>query len=207
VLDRDTEVRRVLDRYLVEIVETYDLCPWARSARTTGELAVAILWQTPTLAQWVDAAQRLLAQPTTRVAMVLAPELAATPGELRAIRDDVTKLVPQAGVAHFHPDAPLDLATAARLVPFLRRSPDPMLQLVPFAVLDAVRPAASIVDRTYQAAMIQGGYVAKPDLADRIADTNHATVSAQRAAIVATLDDIRRDRLASYARAGISACR
>ena len=113
--------------------------------------------------------------------------------------------MPQAGVAHFHPDAPLDLATAARLVPFLRRSPDPMLQLVPFAVLDAVRPAASIVDRTYQAAMIQGGYVAKPDLADRIADTNHATVSAQRAAILATLDDITRDRLASYARAGISA--
>ncbi len=203
---RDAEVRRVLDRYLVEIVETYELCPWARSARVTGELAVAVLWGRPALTDWVAAATRLLDAPATRVAMVLAPELPVTPGELRAIRDELTKLVPHAGVAHFHPEAPLELATAARLVPFLRRSPDPMLQLVPFTVLDAVRPPSSIVDRTYQAAMIQGGFVAKPDLADRIAEINHGTVAASHAAIVATLDDIARDRAASYARVGISAC-
>jgi hypothetical protein len=139
--------------------------------------------------------------------MVVAPELAATPAELRAIRDEVAAKLPAAGIAHFHPDSPLDLATAARLVPFLRRSPDPMLQLVPFTVLDSVRPAAAFADRTYQAAMIQSGTFPKPDLADRIAGNNHATVTAQPAALVAILDDIARDRRAGYARVGISASR
>src|SRR5262245_7666814 len=126
-LMKAAEVRRILDRYLVEVVERYELCPWARVAREGGELAVAILWGAPALAAWVAAAEELLAQPATRVAMVVAPELAIAPGELRALRDAVATRVPSAGVADFHPEAALDLATPARLVPFLRRAPDPLL--------------------------------------------------------------------------------
>src|SRR5262245_22300304 len=123
VTARLAEVRRVLDRYIVEIVETYELCPWAKPARLGDELAVEVLWGTPTAVDWVAAGERLLAREATRVAMVVAPELAATPSDLRAVRDQVAARIPTAGVADFHPDAALDLATPARLVPFLRRSP------------------------------------------------------------------------------------
>ena len=70
---RFTEVRRLLDRYIVEVVEAYDFCPWAKAARTGGEIAVEVLWGTPTLDHWATAAERLLALPETRVAMVVAP--------------------------------------------------------------------------------------------------------------------------------------
>jgi len=205
---RSAEVRRILDRYLVEVVEAYDLCPWARSARLGGEVSAAIVWGTPSHAAWCEAAAAALAVPEARVAMIVAPELAVTPAELRAVRDAVAAHVPTAGVAHFHPDAALDLATPPRLVPFVRRSPDPLLQLVPLALLDSVRTPPPKLDRARQAQMLLG--TAPPvrvDIADRIAAANHATVAAQQAAITALLDDIAADRRAAYARVGISASR
>jgi hypothetical protein len=205
VIAKIAEVRRLLDRYVVEIVETYELCPWAKPARVGGELAVAVLWGTPGLEAWVDAAEGLLAQPATRVAMVVAPELAASPGELRAIRDRVAARVPTAGVADFHPDAALDLASPPRLVPALRRSPDPLLQLVPLALLDSVRAPPPAVDRSEQAQML-GGRASAPrgDVADRIAVTNHERIARDAAAFTAVLDDIAADRRRSYARVGIA---
>jgi hypothetical protein len=208
VTDREAEVRRVLDRYIVEIVEAYDFCPWAKAARLGGEVAVAVLWGTPTLADWVAAGEHLLAQPQARVAMVVAPELAIAPAELRGVRDRVAARMPSAGIAEFHPDAALDLASPARLVPFLRRSPDPLLQLVPLALLDKVRSYEAVVDITDQAAMLRG-LAAEPrgDIADTLADTNHERVTRDAAAIVAVLDDIAADRRRSYARVGISTSR
>jgi hypothetical protein len=207
--DREREVRRLLDRYIQEIVETYDLCPWARAARTGGELAVAILWGSPAIDAWVAAAEELLARSTTRVAMVVAPELAATPAELREIRSEVAKRVTIAGVADFHPDAPLDTATPARLVPYLRRSPDPLLQLVPHAILASVRtpqPRYATLDQL-QALQDMLAAAPKADIGDRIAATNHARVAADGAAIAAKLAEIRADRDASYARVGINTSR
>ncbi|NLG63540.1 MAG: hypothetical protein GX539_14980 [Candidatus Cloacimonetes bacterium] len=202
---RRAEVLRVLDRYLVEVVERYELCPWARAAREGGELAIEIVWGAPRLEAWLAAAEALLARPTTRVAMVVAPELAITPAELRALRDRVAARLPGAGIAEFHPEAPLELASPARLVPFLRRAPDPLLQLVPLSLLDSVRAAPPVADRARQAQLL-GGLDVTParDVVARIAAANHRTVSAAHAAITATLDDIARDRRDSYARVGIS---
>lgn len=202
---RAAEVRRLLDRYIVEVVEAYDLCPWARAARTGGEISVEILWGTPTLDDWTRAGELALSRPNARVAMVVAPELHVSPAELRAIRDEVAARIPTAGIADFHPDAPLDLATPARLVPYLRRSPDPMLQLVPLALLDSVRGAPPVVDRAAQAQML-GGLAPKlrGDVADSIAATNHARVTANAATIAASLDDIAADRGRSYALVGIA---
>jgi hypothetical protein len=201
-------VRRILDRYIVEVVEAYDLCPWARAARTGGELAVDVRWGEPDDAAWIAAAEALLARAQTRVAMVVAPETARTPAELRALRDRVAARIPTAGVADFHPDAALDLASPARLVPFLRRSPDPLLQLVPLALLDSVRGAPPAADRATQAQMLRGtATTPRGDVADRIAAANHATIRAHAQRILATLDDIAADRQTSYARAGISTYR
>jgi len=118
---------------------------------------------------------------------------------LRALRDRVAARLPRAGVAEFHPRAALDLASPARLVPFLRRAPDPLLQLVPLAILDAVRGGAPVAPRAQQAAILGGIAAApKPDAASRIAAANHATASARAAEIEAILDDIARDRARSY---------
>lgn len=205
---RSAEVVRILERYLVEVVERYELCPWARGVREHGELAVGVLWGEPPLDAWVAEAERLLAQPRIRVAMVVAPELAISREALGAVRDQVAARIPSAGVAEFHPSAALDLATPARLVPFLRRAPDPLLQLVPLALIDAVRGAPATADLARQASML-GGRAEPPrdDVGSRIAAANHATVALAHAAITAVLDDIAADRRAAYARAGISGSR
>lgn len=202
---KTAEVRRVLERYLVEVVEAYELCPWARSARLGEELAVDVLWGAPPIDAWVAAAAALLARPGTRVAMVVAPEW---PGSMRALRDAVSTRLPDAGTADFHPDAALDLATPARLVPYLRRSPDPMLQLVPLALLDRVRSRPQAADLVEQVRML-GGILTDPqdDIADRIAEANHARVARDPAELAARLAAIADDRARSYARVGINTCR
>jgi hypothetical protein len=205
---RRAEVIRVFERYLTEVVERYDFCPWARLSREGGELAVDVVWGTPTVETWVTACQQLLARPETRVAMVIAPELEIEPNALHGLRAEVAAGVPSAGVADFHPDATLDLATPARLVPFIRRSPDPLLQLVPFALLDQVR-AAQQSARLAEQAQILGGRATppRPDAAARIAAANHATVSAAPMEVARALDAIAADRASSYARVGITSSR
>jgi len=198
---RRSEVLRLLDRYLVEIVETYELCPWARQVRP----AVDVLWGEPSFEQWLASARELLARKDTAVAMVIAPELAASPAEFRALRDRVAAAIPTAGVADFHPDAPLDLATPARLVPALRRAPDPLLQLVPIALLDALRNPQLAADRAEQARIL-GGIAKAPnsDVADRVAEHNFDRISAAADAFAAKLAELAADRARSYARVGIS---
>lgn len=205
---RRAEVIRVFERYLTEVVEKYDFCPWARLSREGGELAVDVLWGTPPLDAWVGACQALLARPETRVAMVIAPELTITPSALHGLRAEVAAFVPSAGVADFHPEATIDLSTPARLVPFIRRSPDPLLQLVPFALLDQVRAAPPSAMRAEQAQILGGRATPpRPDAATRIAAANHARVSADPDVIARTLASIAADRAESYARVGITSSR
>ncbi len=197
------EVRRILERYVVEVVEKWQLCPWARLG---DELAVEVLLGPPTLAEWVVALDRAYANPATRVAMLVAPELEIDRIAFHTVRNQLADQRPAYGIAEFHPRAALDLATPARLVPWLRRSPDPLLQCVPLSLLDSVR-SKSQPDRMLQAQIIQG--LAKPprDVEAQLAEANHATVGANHAAIEATLEDIARDRAAAYARVEINACR
>lgn len=208
VSEKLAEVRRILHRYLVEVVESYDLCPWARAARTGDEIGVEVLLGEPSPEAWAAACAALLARREVRVAMVVAPETAMSPAELRAMRDHVATKLPSAGIAHFHPEAVLDLTSPPRLVPFLRRSPDPLLQLVPLSLLEGVRGVRPAVDRAEQVQMLRG-QLAPPrgDVADRIAATNHVRVSAETAAVVARIDEIARDRRESYARVGIRSSR
>lgn len=202
---RTAEVRRVLERYLIEVVETYDLCPWAKPARLGEEVAIAVLWGIPTIDAWSDTARELLAQPGARVAMVVAPEIEATPSELRVIRNRVASRISTAGIADFHPDAIVDTGTPARLVPALRRSPDPLLQLVPLALLETVRGAPSAAGLVEQAQILSGKKAApRGDVADKIAADNHTRVMARHAELEAVLVSIAQDRRTSYERVGIT---
>jgi hypothetical protein len=165
-----------------------------------------VLWGTPTIDEWTDIARGLLARPETRVAMLVAPEIEATPAELRVVRNRLASRITTAGIAEFHPDHIVDTATPARLVTGLRRSPDPLLQLVPLSLLESVRGGSTqspaIVD---QAQILSGNFPApKPDVTDELAAENHARVTASMAEFESVLAAIQQDRHASYARVGIT---
>lgn len=203
---RETEVIRLLERYLIEVVERWNMCPWAKSARKNGEVAIGVVWGTPTIADWAAAARTLLDRPTTRVAMVVAPEYDIDRIDLHGVRNDVSKAVGGTGIAEFHPDAPLDLGSPSRLVPFVRRSPDPMLQFVPLTLLEALRANSDSVTRVQQVGMLADLVAApRPDPADMVAENNFAAVSAAHADIVATLAEIAGDRARTYAALGLAA--
>jgi hypothetical protein len=192
------EVRRILQRYIVEVVERFDLCPWAASARLNDEVSIEVVGGEPTVEQWVAAIDRAFAKPTARVAMIVAPDLVIEPRAFHDVRERVVTQRKAYGIAEFHPNVALDLTTPARLVPFLRRSPDPLLQCVPLSLLGNVRSTKQVADLFDQAQILRGIIPPVKDVGADIEATNHATVSAQHAEIVAVLDDIARDRASAY---------
>ncbi len=205
------EAARLHRRYLVEIVEHFNFCPWAVKARAAGRLRVAVLLQTGdsdlepslrALAPWSSDAGM-------EVGFLLYPRL--PPG--RVAFDAFTARVREAFAARrplgdspfalvaFHPDAAPDLAEAERLIPFLRRTPDPCVQVVRIDVLDRVRGAApegtqfldlSFLDRA-------AALAPEPTLRERVSRANLGTVAERGvAAVDAVFADILRDREATY---------
>jgi hypothetical protein len=129
------------DRYLREFVEALELCPFARKCRESGRLARrALRGERP--AEATAAAVReleLTSEEQVEVALLIYPEFA---GDLRAfeeLRDEVRGSLRLFYCVAFHPALPMDLSDANRAVSFLRRSPDPTLQLVRISTLDRVR--------------------------------------------------------------------
>ena len=86
------EVRRILDRYIIEVVEALRPVPvGAGGAHSAASSASRCCGASPTDAAWIEAAEALLARPQTRVAMVVAPETALHAGTSCArVRDRVT---------------------------------------------------------------------------------------------------------------------
>jgi hypothetical protein len=205
------EARRLHRRYLLEVVEACGLCPWAESARNAGKVSDrVVLGRDGDLASSLAAIDELVAEASTEVAFLVYPRFgggrAAFDAFAARLRDADAARHPLGEVpfvfAVFHPDAEPDAGDPERLIPFLRRTPDPTLQLVRASVLDAVRSLTTQGTQFVSMAAfeaIQSGHVSVP-LRERIARTNLATV--QRMGIEAMrrrLDDIRRDREQSYA--------
>jgi hypothetical protein len=107
--------------------------------------------------------------------------------------------------ALFHPDAQWGSDTPERLVMFLRRSPDPSVQLVRFSALDAVRSPAPggkfLFDWSAAGlAELERRAQAVP-ISEKIARDNFATVeSVGMERVQAVLRDISDDRARAYAR-------
>ena len=150
--EQDSIIARALarnDRYLLEFVERDVICPYAKRCRETGKLHRRVMLQTlPDVEEVTDALQLLEAQPqeSTEVALVLFPGLTLGFQEFCVFAEQVrtayaaqTANRPAYFLVVFHPEAPLDASDADKLVSFLRRSPDPTLQLVKASVLEAVR--------------------------------------------------------------------
>ena len=191
----EREARRLLGRYLTEVVERFGLCPWAEPARRRGELRVEIALAEDAVA---EAVTRIADDPGATIGMVVLAASSIAPAALRRLRDACVS--PAIAIADFHPDGAGDLASPARLVPVLRRSPDPMLQVVRWSVLEAARRAPPPPDRAAQARLLAGAPAAPHEpVADAIARANHATIGAAGLrALTDVLDDLARDRARAY---------
>jgi hypothetical protein len=207
------EALRIYQRYAVEIVEGLGLCPWAEHARQTGRVTVrAVLARERDVAPVLGLIDEYAANEQVEILIALFPVLAidrrgfehfvAEVREADAKRHELGT-IPFA-MAAFHPDANPELDAPERLIPFLRRSPDPTIQLVRRTVLERVRERSpegtGFVDlRLLDPKSLQ--LDSTPTLREKIAEANLSTVRRLGVAEVERLlAEIRRDRDQSYAR-------
>jgi hypothetical protein len=149
------------DRYLFEFVEALSLCPWARRCRELGRLERRVLLEDgDPISAAVDAALLHVREFDERPASDVEVGLLIFPKLIPRLRDGVdgarafeqlcvavreamqthfaSREVPFYCVA-FHPELGVDLSDENRAVRFIRRSPDPTLQLVRVSVLRDAR--------------------------------------------------------------------
>ncbi len=208
------EARRVHDRYVVELVEALKVCPWAERARLEGRTRqIVIAGAEPSMDAALAGAAELSADARIEVGFLIFPSLEQGRVEFERFvaalrRSDAARAGesgPAMAMAAFHYDAPVDLGSPHRLIPFLRRSPDPTVQLVRRSVLDALRGpgdhGTAFVDPATTDLRAFLTMKKKPPLHERVAQMNlETTLAVGVERLEALLAEIKRDRDASYAR-------
>jgi hypothetical protein len=176
------ETLRVNTRYVEEVVIGWELCPWAARAWIDGQVTQRVFAGAEPAADDVAAfIDELHALPDAAIGLAIFPRFAGTAGAWEKFAENIRRMRGEFMVAAFHPDyrAPDGLLDAARLVPFIRRTPDPTLQLVRASLVDSLRGQVSSDVARANFTAVTGRGLAKLD---------------------ALLADIRRDRDASCAR-------
>jgi hypothetical protein len=219
MIDREAlraEVLRVHARYVSEVVEALGFCPWAAVARRQGRVrTVAILGESPTLESVLEDLRALERDDNTDIGLLVLPEVVIGRVEFQHFAARVragyesVRAADGFAIADFHPDAAPDLASPARLVPFIRRSPDPTLQLVRRSTLDAARrgepSGTKFVDADSLAQSLEPLPPENEPVHARLARENLDLVQHLGVEhVTAVLDDIQRDRDLSYQRLGIA---
>ncbi len=213
----ERETLRLNTRYLEEIVERFELCPWARATRRNGHLARAVVrGNPPAYSVLLAQMDRWARDEQWDVAMLLLPEAGLSrPAFARfvsaliaedAARRPLGASTPFA-LAAFHPDAEPDFASADRLVPYVRRTPDPTIQVVRISALEKARAGESTgtayVDPKTLDLQALLSRPERPALRERIAAANHRSLEVARdevARIFASIEEdhrTTRQRLAS----------
>ena len=140
------------DRYLAEFIEALNICPYARTCRETGHLHREVLaLEAADPAPVVERIHAIEAQPldSVEVALLLFPQLKLESrpferfvGEIRRAYEAGRATPVSFFMVGFHPELVMDLANADRAVAFMRRSPDPTLQLVSVRAIERARDGA-----------------------------------------------------------------
>lgn len=205
------EARRIHARYQREIVEAFVLCPFAAKSREDATtLEIVRTEAEPHVDAVLDDVRVIPAD--VEVAFVIFPRWRV---ERRALSRFVETLrsAHQAGpgglvmtMEGFHPDAEADVSSAGSLVPFLRRTADPTIQLTRLSVLERVRATTGGTTKYVDPATIDvAALLAEPperSLHERISEANYRTVRERGAETISRVyAEIRADRDASYARA------
>jgi hypothetical protein len=188
---------KVYERYAVEVVERFGFCPWARASRESESVVLNVIFSvnhddfSESLAQL--AALSGLSEDTD-IALFIYPLL------------DLDRLPFEAfAMAAFHPAADVDLSDPDRLVPYVRRSPDPTLQLVRKSALSSIKGLTSgtaFLDvASLSLASLEALSAPAPKaVRERIGEQNLSTVRrVGPPTIDAVLDDIFREREAAHA--------
>ena len=144
----EAAVRRIYHRYVTEFVEAFSFCPWAQKTRETGRVGVQVTTEKPWCINWAsDAYRRVVATQNWDIGILIFPRFkdwySAFMERVSELRQTVEQAYPVGHVplvmAPFHPDADADVTTVGRLTSFIRRSPDPTIQLVRASTLADVR--------------------------------------------------------------------
>lgn len=207
------EAIRLHRRYLVEIVEACGFCPWAKRSRIDGRIRQHVSMADADEAAIADtqrAVARWTHEPDVDVGFMIFPRLAIARLAFDALASKVNEResarhaigeVPFV-LAAFHPDARPDTVTSERFIPFLRRTPDPCLQLVRVSVLDAVRANTPQGTRMMDLdELMRNNFELREEipLRERIAKQNLATANEMGLdALAAKLDEIIDDRRRTY---------
>ena len=210
----EAAVRRIYDRYVQEFVEPFGFCPWAKKARESGAVSVRVCDDVPWSAAWAkDTYDDIAAQPHLDIGILIFPRLRES-GVLFGERvnaflsqmEAATTAGPAPMVmAPFHPDAPDDASTIGRLTTFIRRAPDPTIQLVRATTLMEVRaqhagaPEYIDPDQVDLEALLKEP-APPPPLHERIVRTNQETLAQiGLSRLLEILNAVMEDRAASYA--------
>jgi hypothetical protein len=195
VTTTDQEVLARNDRYLREFVEALRFCPYAKPCRESGKLQRRVLWSRDEALAAIREMEALPEQDVEVALLIFPAEPASGETSARDFAAFCAGLRERMFAAHggdapfycvaFHPDLPRDLLDANRAVHFIRRSPDPTLQLVRASVLRAVRGDAGGGSRyvdTSKLSLEEAMALASPlSLAERIAQANFATLQREGA--------------------------
>jgi hypothetical protein len=209
------EALRIYRRYAVEVIEALNLCPWAERARAEGQVRERVLLQRfPDLDATLDVISELAVDPRVEVGLLIFPRLGRGRiefdryvAELQARDAQRQELgaIPFA-MAAFHPEARPDVSDAERLIPFIRRSPDPTVQLVRRTTLERIREKTPQGTQFVDLRQLTSAALVTPaprPLRQRIAEANRDTIRELGVEeIERRLHDIERDRRASYAGLG-----
>lgn len=212
--------RAVYGRYQREIVEGFNFCPYARQARDDGAVRVEVsLDREPTRASVLARADELAADERVEIGLLLFPRVFVDRFDWQRFVGEVhdldakspRPLAKQFAAAAFHPQAEPDTGSPARLVSFIRRTPDPSIQFVRISVLARMR-ARDPKETTYVAPDELDAFIKKLGeaplesrlpLHERIARANLDTVRERGiAAVQSMMDDILRERDERYAALG-----
>ncbi len=210
-----TEAWRANDRYVIDVVEEFSFCPYARKGRQDGLTArylhCADAPDEPTVAaRLLDLLTRVAADKGQVVVQVVLPLVEVGPNDWHRFCQDLVMfgntLLPRGdhlATAALHPELPFVDGNPFSLIPLFRRSPDPTIQWVR---MDAVHDlyagresGTKFLPLADLDAYLDGPPPPKP-LYDRIAETN--LKMARRLGtdhLVRTLAEIRDDAQRAYA--------
>ena len=203
----DVEALARSDRYLREFVEGLRMCPYAKLCRESGKLQRRVVRSREDALPAIAEIEALPPQSVEVALLIFPDEPADGDASARAFTAFCANVRDRIFAEHggdppfyavaFHPDLPRDLLDANRAVQFVRRSPDPTLQLVRASVLRSVRGqndgGSRFVDTSKLSLTEAMALVSPLTLAERIAQANLATVQREGAdRIEALLASFRR---------------
>jgi hypothetical protein len=201
------EAVRLYRRYEDEVVGACGLCPWAERVRQSGRVREHVfLHSDQPIEPSLEAIDELVASEVD-IALFLYPRLALGRSAFETfaarVRDaDVARqslgCVPFV-FAVFHPEATPDLKEPERLIPFLRRTPDPTIQLLRSSVLDQVRDSSPQGTQFVDPHLLNVSPAPVSSMRERIARANLATALRVGVDTLARrFDEIARDRSNTY---------